>query len=303
MRAWKYADGMSSHLLSNIKQREGKETVRSMRNQLGAVAVSMKPWQIRPEAHDLRTKTCFSSPLFIFPLTGVCGMSGLILLHLCRQELRRIEISKEQKYLTYKNGTSYNHTPESVVIWFVDNFLQNLPLKNCLSYPNVISVWKCSTKTQNISSYWPVSLGVHSCLKVKIRALSSNSHRSVLSFSSILPFPFSNFPKLHRLPLQTYKDQVFIGWGLLACGLSKVWEGQGERTYRFIRGRVRGMGCLFNRYLFQLYLVDIKLELGCTVELFGKRSRRCLARCMQSICSVEEIQFSAQAWTRMRGQV
>lgn len=56
-----------------------------------------------------------------------------------------------------------------------------------------------------------------------------------------------------------------------------------------------GMGCLFNQYLFQLYTVDIKLELRRTAELFGKRSQSCFAHCIQSICSVEEIQFSARA--------
>lgn len=118
---------------------------------------------------------------------------------------------------------------------------------------------------------------------------------SLLSFSHILPFPFSNFPKLSpSLPSRLMKIG-FYWLGSPTSAFRKDMRGAGGRTYRFICSTVRGMGCLFNQYLFQLYTVDIKLERGCTVELFRKRSQCRLAHCIQSICSVEEIQFSAQA--------
>lgn len=60
--------------------------------------------------------------------------------------------------------------------------------------------------------------------------------------------------------------------------MNRAGGGVGGVIYcRFICCTERGMGCPFLRYLFQLYTVVINPERRCSVELFGKRSRLCLA--------------------------
>lgn len=134
----------------------------------------------------------------------------------------------------------------------------------------------------------------HSCLCIP--SVNQSLKQKVPYLSAIYClFHSAISPKLSPLLPSRLMKIRFYWLGSPTSGFGGAMRGAGGRKYRFICGTVREMGCLFNRYLFQLYTVDIKLERRRTVELFGKRSQCCLTHCIQSICSVEEIQFSAQA--------
>lgn len=103
-------------------------------------------------------------------------------------------------------------------------------------------------------------------------------------------------PKL-RPPLPSRLMKIRFYWlGSPTSAFIKDMRGAGGIYIycRFIFRAEWRMGCLLKRWLFQLYTVDIKLERLCSVELFGKRSEHRFAHCVQAICSVKEIQFSAQ---------